>query len=261
MSKRKARKDDPGKPQSRRERDRALQVEQQRLRQSGVPGPLVNEYEKVVKDARRQHPTLLGIFECDDGVYFDFDDNARLAHFDLGHLRMIYARVTDAIDIDSDLSSKDGVVNKHRPRPEEPFVGGATSLVTDGQRRFIVVFMRRATGLKSGSPEHDAILKLSALLHELGHVTDIQGEINYHFGEAECTIDLTKAEVFAHHFACREMVKGRYRMSLGYYLDGLERMAESPQEYVRLAALEVIGSPEYRGYKAEVSPSYGSDPR
>jgi hypothetical protein len=84
-------------------------------------------------------------------------------------------------------------------------------------------------------------------------VADIEEGINFH----ETEIDLIRAEVFAHHHACRELIKGRYRLPLGYYLDAIEDMAKSPSEYIRIAAKEVIDSPEWADYKSHVSPFYG----
>ena len=86
-------------------------------------------------------------------------------------------------------------------------------------------------------------------------MTDIEQGINYR----ETQLDLVKAEIFARHHACRQLTNGRYRLPLGYYLDGIEEMANSQSEYVRLAAQEVVGSSSWAEYKAAVSPFYKAD--
>jgi hypothetical protein len=155
--------------------------------------------------------------------------------------------LTDNLDFTADPSTVDEQVNKRRSKPKGLCVTGCTTILTDGQNRYTGVFMRAATGMDGDDPEGSAIRKITALLHELGHITDIEQGINYH----GTSLELVKSEVFAHHFACREMVKGGYRRSLGFYLDGLEIMARSPSEYVRLAARKVLRSPEYAGYTAK----------
>jgi hypothetical protein len=32
----------------------------------------------------RQHPTLLGVFECDDTVFYEADTEAKFRHFGIG---------------------------------------------------------------------------------------------------------------------------------------------------------------------------------
>jgi len=217
-------------------------------------GPFVDEYRRVCEKAMRQHGSLIGIFDCPDEVFYDLDTNGRLAHFDFGQFQEVLLNVVDSLDFDADPTTRDGTINKHRPRPVGTSITGCTSVVSDGSSRRIVVFMRDATGGSEGDPEVKAALKLTALFHELGHVTDIEQGVNYR----ETQLELVPAEAFAHRHACRELIAGRYRLPLGYYLDAVEQMTESPSEYVRFAAREVINSPDWAKYRAEVSPFYKS---
>ena len=156
-------------------------------------------------------------------------------------MRQVILDLTDKLDFSADPSSVGEQINKRRCKPDGVGASGWTTILTDGQNRHTGIFMRTLTGGDDNNPEARAALKLTVLLHELGHVTDIEQGINFR----ETSAEMIKAEVFAHHFACREMVKARHRRCLGNYLDGLETMTGSPSEYVRLAAVEVIHSAEY----------------
>jgi hypothetical protein len=234
-------------------RDKAKAEQEQFLQQARNEflGPFVDEYRRVCELAMKQHALLIGIFECPDDIFYDLDTTDKLAHFGFGQFQELLLDVGDQLDFDADPTTRDGTINKHRPRPTGVSVTGYTSVVTDGANRRVIIFLRDATG-GSDDAESTAALKLTALLHELGHVTDIEQGINYR----ETQLDLVNAEIFAHHHACRQLINGRYRLPLGYYLDGIEEMANSQSEYVRLAAKGVVESSSWADYKAAVSPFY-----
>jgi hypothetical protein len=107
--------------------------------------------------------------------------------------------------------------------------------------------MRRSIGNANCSGEVIAMLKLAILLHELGHVSDFEQGINYSNQE----IDLQNAEVYAHHFACRALIRGKYRIALGWYLQQLEELARFDR-----SAKSVTKSKMYKMYQREVSRFY-----
>jgi hypothetical protein len=234
------------------ERQRLLRVHQ-RIVVGEFCGPYVPEYIRVCDEAKRTHPSLLAIVECDDAEFFEMDSAARIQHFGFAEFRLVIFEATGQIDFDSDPSTKDGRLNAILRRPDGAGLAGSMEVVTDGvSQRRTIVFMRRLTGTADGEPEVAHALKLTALLHEIGHITDF--EQGLHFRDS--TIDVVASEVFAHKYACNEMIRRKYLMPLGYYLDSLRKMAESESEYIKHAAKQVIASNDYIWFKSQVSQHY-----
>ncbi len=90
------------------------------------------------------------------------------------------------------------------------------------------------------------MIKLVVLFHELGHVDDIETGTNY----GRHTVDPLEAEIYAHHFACRALINGKYRIALGWYLDQLTEMPADA------AAAQFVKTREYAAYCREISPWY-----
>lgn len=251
---RKKQYDELRRRRKKRENRNAARDEAMRRPTDEFVGPFVERYQQTVERAKARHKSLLGIFECSDELFYEKNTNDKLAHFGLGSFRQVLLDIVGDLDFDVDPSAVDGIVNERIERLKGAQIIGTTSVVTDGSERRTLVFMRASTG-GAENPETTAALKLPALFHEIGHVLDIENRLNF----TGTSGDLVKAEAFAHHYACRELVAGRFRLTLGHYLKGIEELSESPSEYIQVAAKQVMGSYDWAKYKAEVSPFYSDD--
>ncbi len=213
-------------------------------------GSYEKEYQRVIRTAYKQHPSLLKIIECNDEEFYEMGTEMRLKHFDLEGYTEVALDTIGEIDFSKDpTTSEEGKVNEIWKRPEGYCVAGFTSVIQFNKERRTIVFMRKETG-GNGDTNVKAATKLSALFHELGHVDDFEKQINY----SERTLNLVEAEVYAHHFACRKLVEGDYKILLGYFLHSLNELAKSDSEYVKVAASRVIASPEFVGYQNAAIP-------
>lgn len=79
--------------------------------------------------------------------------------------------------------------------------------------------MIRNPACKWEHKEYKYALKLPVLLHEVGHVKDMEGKV--HFDRDSKTVDLIEAEVYAHCFSLNECFDRAYYMSGEMYLDSL----------------------------------------
>ena len=86
-------------------------------------------------------------------------------------------------------------------------------------------------------PDFKYALKLASLLHELGHVTDLEKEIN--FDIANRKLDLVEAEVFAHVWSLNTMAENCYRQSYQMVYDALKN-AHDGTNILRMVARAVI---------------------
>lgn len=242
---------------------RALAIERLGLRSKG-PHAFIDgidsyalAYAQVVGQCRRDHPSLLGVFECSDAEFYDYPPEKLLARFKLDDFRRVLFTTIDSIDFGKDEStSQAGIVNDNHPRKQGAITGHTTILERMGKQRS-AIFMRRSTDTSIVKKPEDnvdpadvvAATKLTALAHELGHVDDFEKAINY----KNDTIALVEAEVYAHSHACNFLLNGNYVLALSFYLQGLEEMAGSNSEYVTIAASRVTQSPEYQEFTHAVA--------
>jgi hypothetical protein len=146
--------------------------------------------------------------------------------------------------------------------PDQPTSGaGCTMAVRNPYGKIVpVVFVRadvnaigdRGQITKKKHPQFDDLVRLTVLLHELGHADDIAKGINY--DHAALKIDLPSAEAYAHRFVCRQAQRNHYPLLLNLYLENVERMAESDREVDRVGAELFLNSADVsalRGWIAE----------
>ena len=83
-----------------------------------------------------------------------------------------------------------------------------------------------------------------ALLHELGHVHDMEREIN--FNHAAKTFDVIEAEVFAHLYSLRRMAEMNYYHCFHMLVDGLKKALGGDTYLREVAELTLKRMPEYK---------------
>lgn len=175
-----------------------------------------DEFERIIVEAKGQYPTLVNVHEVDDGVYRKTDWS------DLGYVgyQQIIFSTDDALD---DYGTHNAKAN----------LCGRTSAFTcpDQKLRTVVVIRRTVTDFEHRELKY--VTKIAALLHEIGHVHDIENAIN--FDVRAKTTNIFEAEAFAHLFA-------------------LERLAERQlvQSY-NLLANALRGAINDKGYLGEVA--------
>lgn len=96
------------------------------------------------------------------------------------------------------------------------------------------------------------MMKLVVMFHELGHVNDFERL----FSRPGAALDVIQTELYAHHYTCRQLIQGRYRIALGWYLLQLEELAQTDDTQQGDAARRLVRSRKYRRYWAEVSPFF-----
>jgi hypothetical protein len=209
-------------------------------------GSYVEKYEEVCATACKRHRSLIGIFECADDIFYEATASERLVHFSLDRYSVVTFRNARAAP--NAAQRRDGLIDhlSISTRPTQTECGGLTYVLACGSKRHTSIFIRESIGLSKEDSEVEAMIKLVVLFHELGHVSDIEKGRNYR----RHTVDPLKAEVYAHRFACRAMIKDKYRIALGWYLDQLAEMTDDE------AAVRFSKSRECEAYQREISPLY-----
>ena len=206
------------------------------------------EYHRLVVDAKRDHVTLLDVFECDDRTYCLGSDEQLQALNLAGYSRITFP-LSDNLDFQQDPSLSSNDILGDAQELFDGQVTGFTSVVENAGHRRTIVVMRKGTGQK---PTVDNVkceiraLKVAALAHEIGHVDDIEKGINW----KENIRNMVGSEVYAHHYACRTMMERSCFFALGLYVDGVAKMMKARSEYVRIAAEHVVKSTEFKQYRA-----------
>ena len=125
-------------------------------------------------------------------------------------------------------------------------LGGVTNfLLGPNNEQRTVAFIWMA---KNGTDEVEAIIKLGLLYHEMGHVDDFEKGINI---IADGEYDICESELYAHHYACRQLRAKNHRAVMSWYLGGLiENLLNSNICLVQRVAKQFVASPAYREYFA-----------
>lgn len=96
------------------------------------------------------------------------------------------------------------------------------------------------------------ISQVVVLLHEFGHVDDIERRINLVRGRA---VDFVAAELYAHRYACRRMKECGFELALCKYLKhAIEALRNEPADVHQAAAIQFLETNEYRMYKQMLAP-------
>jgi len=102
--------------------------------------------------------------------------------------------------------------------------------------------------LEESSAAAKACVLIAALMHEMGHVDDIERGKILRF---DTPVDLVAAEEYAHRYAYKRMMRENIRFPLGVLLASiLNDSREAEDDTVRrAAALRVVGSGEYGQFR------------
>lgn len=181
----------------------------------------VLEFEKVVAKAKAEFKSLYDVIEVDDGTYYS-DDPLQLVP--AGWRQIIWDLDDEAVGYGT---HKDG-----------SNLNGFTSafLTESGQLKTLVV-IRKSVPSDDPHREFKYAIKLTALLHELGHVLDMEQETNIQHAEKKA--DIIEAEVFAHLYALERMAKQNYYQSYGLLTSGLKNCLKK-NDYGREVARRVF---------------------
>jgi len=149
---------------------------------------------------------LIGVHEIDRDIFEDLDANwGELGYSDLTQIHFDIGAVAN--DYDSRIA-------------EANLRGSTTAFVdADGQLRSVIVLYKNIkTTSQHGKLKY--VLKIASLLHEIGHVEDLEKGINFDVENAG--LDIIEAEIFAHLWALERMAKSGYCQSYDVLLGGLK---------------------------------------
>lgn len=188
---------------------------------------------REIKIAKADHPSLLGVFEYDYDPASPPTDSDRLRLAALSHMEQLVFSIDEGGHETGDESN----------------VGGNTAYLRDRSGRVrTAVFLRRAPGLDI---EAMAYMNLAILFHELGHVDDFERGAHIVIGQE---LDLVAAELYAHRHACRLLRNRGYKLSLAFWLDGIEyTLSKCGVPNVEAAAKGMMELPEYAAIRASVA--------
>jgi hypothetical protein len=127
-------------------------------------------------------------------------------------------------------------------------VGGMTYFVKRGDEPIRpVIFVKIGGGSGKREDIKTAVKELS-LLHELGHVDDFIKQINI---KEDAQNDPVAAELYAHSFACKEMLGRGLKLAMKVYLtQAIPQFAAVGCEANRQAAQMFQSSREFKTYLA-----------
>lgn len=165
----------------------------------------LDEFQRIATAAKKEHPSLIGIHEVDDRTFATSENN--WSQLGCGDLRQVF------FNIDGNYSDYGAA------SPDANLCGSMTAFLDSDQNVRSVILLRQTV---KGTVQHRELkyaLKLASLLHEIGHVQDL--ERGLHFDVVAKHFDVIEAEVFAHLFALKEMAQRSFRQSFNMLVDGL----------------------------------------
>jgi len=169
----------------------------------------VDEFNRTCIAAKSEHPSLLGIHEVDDSLYY----KQPLDWTKFGY------RGLESITLQFDRDLPD----YGRKKGDAANMAGYTHAFRDEQKNLrTVVLIRRSIKLPHFEHrEYKYALKVASLLHEIGHVEDFERGIN--FDLATNRLDIIEAEVFANLFCLDRLLKRNLAHSFEMVLGALQK--------------------------------------
>ncbi len=112
---------------------------------------------------------------------------------------------------------------------------GATICIRNGSKINQVIFLqkelRKEINMLAGyQNDWKSMLQLCALLHELGHVEDMQKTINFSFA-GEPTVKLLEAEAYAHTYALNYLNRAGATIARNTLADALYKLNQSKRNF------------------------------
>lgn len=204
------------------------------LRRRGVILPFyefydsyADEYAKVVAQAQREFPSLLGVFEVPDDVYYSTDKS----HHPPGLEHIVWTCPGDANGYGL---ARDGDSNVNG------FVDAFHSSTGELKTRII---LRQSVPNTKPHREFKCAFKLMALLHEMGHVHDIENRLNFDHTTRQC--DMIEAEVYAQLYSFERMAHSNYRTCFEMLTDALNKYVNDTDYRGQVARLTLERMPKY----------------
>lgn len=186
-----------------------------------------DEFSKIVTQAVSDHPTLLGVFEVDDPDYFGSDHSK----FAPGMTQIFWRMPQEP--------------SGYGKKGDESNISGNTMAfhTASGELKTLVHIRKKVPDSKPHR-EFRYIMKLIALLHELGHVHDMEHAINFKHALSEA--DIIEAEVFAHLYALEWMAKQNYCQCFLTLVDALKKHIAEHDYRGTVSKLVIERMPEYQ---------------
>ncbi len=190
-----------------------------------------DEFHRIADAARAEHPSLLGVHEVDDAVFSGSEKHwPKLGY---GDLQQIF------FGIEEDVSDYETV------SPDANLCGSMSAFLDpNGNLRTVILIQQSVRASAVRHREFKYAMKIASLLHEIGHVQDLERGLN--FDAPGRHLRIVEAEVFAHLFALEEMARRNLAESLNVLVRGLQNAI--PQGgYLSEVAKKVFGrSPTYQ---------------
>jgi len=182
-----------------------------------------DEFQRIADAARIEHPSLLGVHEVDDAIFAENEKNwPKLGYSDL---QQIFFQIEEDVP-DYGTGSLDANL-----------CGSMSAFLDkDGTLRSVIL-IRQSVKCSLQHRELKYALKIASLLHEIGHVQDLEQGIN--FDVPARRLRVIEAEVVAHLFALEQMAQRSLTKSFQMLADGL-RDAIPKGGYVSKVAESVL---------------------
>jgi hypothetical protein len=189
--------------------------------------------QKAISRELVRHPSLINIFQLPvlpDGGSVELLEQHGIKGFQIHYW-----------DTDDERSSAGGTD------------GGFMQAIYDqaGAYRTVIFLARKNRDDMKEADTFNNIANLAVLYHELGHVDDFEKRINFQFSKK---LDMTQAELYAHHFGCRRLKEEGLRMPLAMYIGTIIKHFESAQECERDAVKQFWKSSEFKSYVRYAEP-------
>lgn len=187
-----------------------------------------NEFRDIVTEGQREHASLLGIHEVSREVYENLDQH--WGDFGYSDLEQVFYDIDESCE---DYLQRDKSAN----------VNGVTIIFREssGVFRTAVFILKNVRGTFKFS-DYKYVLKIPALLHELGHVDDIEKQINFNLNDG--TTDIIEAEAYANLYALERMAGRDLRQCYMILFDALEKCSHGNEGYKkRVGELVIARSP------------------
>lgn len=188
-----------------------------------------DEFQRIVDHAKQEYGSLVDVHEVDEHIFDDSDRN--WSNLGYGDFDQIFFEVGDEAP-DYGSHSRDANL-----------AGSMTAFLDAKQELQSVILIRRTVKTHVQHRELKYAFKIASLLHELGHVQDLEQGIN--FDVPAKRMDIIEAEVFANLFALEQMAQRNLLQSFHMLESGL-RDAVSKGGYLTKVAEKVLEKlPEY----------------
>jgi hypothetical protein len=191
-------------------------------------------FNTIAEKAKKEHPSLLAVHELGDEMYYDTD------LVDLGYLD--FEQVFYTID--------DSLSDYGKASPDENDSANLSGFMTtlrrraDGQINSVIMLRRDITIRSMDIPEARYLFKCAALLHEIGHVEDLERKIN--FDPDAKRMDVIEAEVFAQLWCLKELAALHMWQAFDTLVKALVTAKATSGYLSTVAKLTLERMPEYR---------------